>query len=267
MAVSVDVKCSPEGCWYCKHRCHSCFQHGSIGYNYKIPNGQQLYHCSERCYHMHTGDIADSIIYDIVVGNDFQSLPTSGTHLLLSATINLHTWLSKNTVVSTQLCVTYGHTNIPSGVVYLCVIFCTTETHLLPTTLYIDHTLSLIKSVWASSVPQDVVEKWREIALMKRALQPALDYLKCDDVCTFLKIHFPCLTFSFMDLEGRIYSLAPNGYIMATSNIIIHAVTLTNLFIIYSVKKYMLQRVYKVITSVPKTAFVIYNSSSFRLSN
>ena len=210
MAVSVDTRCSPEGCWYCKHRCHSCFQESSIGYNYRTANGQQQYHCSERCYYMHMGDIADSTIYDIVVGNDFQSQSTGNTHLLLSATINLHTWLSKNTVVSSQLCVTYDHTNIPSGVVYLCVIFCTTETHLLPATLFIDHTLSPIKSVWVSGMPQDDIKKWREMALIKRALQPALDKLKCNDVFTFLKIHFPRLIFSFMDLEERIYSLTPN---------------------------------------------------------
>ena len=213
LAVSVDTRCSSEGCWYCKHQCHSCFRESSIGYNYKRVDGCQLCHCSERCYHMHTGDIADSTVYDIVIGkDDFQLQPTCGTHLLLSATINMHTRLSKNTVMSSQLCVTYNHKNIPSGVVYVCTIFCTTEHHQQPLTLFVDHTLSPVKSVWPG-LPLDIVETWREKALIKRALQPALDNLKCDSISTFLKTNFPCLICKFMDINGRIYSLLPNGYV------------------------------------------------------
>ena len=184
-----------------------------MGYNYKTADGQQLYHCSERCYHMHTGDIADSTIFDLVVGkDDFQLHSANGTHLLLSSTVNLHTTHSKNTVMSTQLCVTHNHKNIPSGVMYVCAIFCNTEIHNKLLSFFVDHTLSPVKSVWPG-LSQDLVEIWREKALIKRALQPALDNLKCDSISTFLKTNFPCLISKFMDINGKIYSLLPNGYV------------------------------------------------------
>ena len=95
-------------------------------------------------------------------------------------------------------------------------MYCTTEIHLHPLTAFLDHTLSPVKSVWPG-LPQDMIEKWREMALIKRALQPALDNLKCDSVSTFLKSNFPCLNFKFMDIDGRIYTLTPNGYVMMKS--------------------------------------------------
>ena len=161
---------------------------------------------------MHTGDVADCTIHDIIIGKeDLEMQSACGTHLLLSATVNRHTKLSKNTVFSAQLCVTYNHKNIPSGVMYVCVILCTTETRYKPLTFFVDHTLSPAKSVWVS-LPQDVIDSYREMALIQRALQPALDHLKFNDVSTFLKNNFCCSSFSFMDNDGSVYSLTPNGY-------------------------------------------------------
>ena len=216
VTISAVTKCSPEGCWYCKYRCHSCFKESSIGYNYKRADGQQLYHCSERCYHMHTEDIADSKILDVVVGkDDFQlhAPHADGTHLLLSCTLNLHTRLSKNTITSVQVCVTYNHENIPSGVVYACAILCTIDVRHQHLAFFIDHNLTPVKSVWAGT-SQDIVEIWKEKNLIKRALGPALDHLKFQDVSAFLKVHFPHVNFNFMDIDGRIYSLASNGFVI-----------------------------------------------------
>lgn len=163
---------------------------------------------------MHTGDVTDSTVYDIVVGKDnFQLQPMDGTYLLLSSTVNLHTRFSKNTVMSLQLCVSYNHKIIPSGVVYACAIYCTTETHQQPLIFFIDHNLSPVKSVWPG-IPKNVVEIWRENAFIKRALQPALGNLNCHGVSNFFKINFPCMIFNFMDTNGRIYSLLQNGYVI-----------------------------------------------------
>ena len=221
MTVSVDTKCSSEGCWYCKYRCHNCFQDGSIGYTYKRADGEQLYHCGERCYRMHTGDIADSTVFDAVLGKgNFQT--DCGTHLLLSATVNLHTRLSKNTVMSTQLCVSYNHKHIPSGVLYVCSTICTTDIHQHPLSFLIDHNLSPIKSVWPD-LPQNILEAWREKAFIKRALQPVLENHRCNCLPTFLMMKFPSLRFSFMDIDGRIYSVTHNGYATIINTVMYHS--------------------------------------------
>ena len=89
LAASVDEKCSPEGCWYCHHCCHSCMKPASVRYTWKEgDSGQLFYHCSNRCYHMYTCDIPESTILDVKVG-EIQCVPVHGTHLLLSATVTL----------------------------------------------------------------------------------------------------------------------------------------------------------------------------------
>ena len=211
VVVSVDSRCASEGCWYCKYRCHSCFQEGSVGYAHKTDSGKQVYHCSERCYHIHTADIADATVIDTLVGNANICLD-HGTHLLFSATVNLHTRLSRNTVMSTQLCVTYNHSMIPTGVLYVYAIFCATENHFLPVTLFIDHNMCPVKGVWPD-LQEDIVQGWRKNGLIKRSFQPALENIKCKSLTMFLTSRFPSSTFSFMDTDQKIYSITHNGYV------------------------------------------------------
>ena len=209
-AVSVDSTCSAIGCWYCKNRCHSCFQSGSVGYTTKMCDGSLRFHCSVRCYQMHTGNLADSTVVDINVGKgDIRSV--GGTYVLLSTTVVLHTDRSKNTVFSTQLCVSYNIRNIPSGVLYICCHSCTTQDHIPPLLVFIDSDLSPVKAVWPG-LATDVIESLRERAVIKRVIQPCLDRLECS-LPRFLKMTFPSVDFQFMSIDGRIYSLGAHGYV------------------------------------------------------
>ena len=209
LAVSVDSICSAEGCWYCNNRCHSCFRNGSVGYT-KMIDGSLRFHCSQRCYQMHTGNMADSTVVDITVGEN--NITTSGgTYVLLSTTVVLHTDRSKNTVYSTQLCVSYNNRNIPSGVLYICCQSCTTQDHLPPLLVFIDSGLSPVKAVWPG-ISSDVIKAWREKAVIKRAIQPCLDRLQCS-LPKFLKMNFPSVDFKFMSVDERIYSLGADGYV------------------------------------------------------
>ena len=161
---------------------------------------------------MHTADIDDSTVFDASVGKD-NIQHGCGTQLLFNATVNLHTRLSKNTAYSAQLCVSFNDKDIPSGVVYVNILFCTTEVRLNPLALFIDHDLCPVKSVW-SSITQDVVEMWKEKALVKRALTPALESIGCKSLIALLTTRFPSLMFSFMDTDQRIYSITKNGYVI-----------------------------------------------------
>lgn len=210
MVVSVDTICVSEGCWYCKYRCHSCFRGCSIGYAHKTDTGKQVYHCSERCYYNYTADIADGTVIDTLVGKAVGR--DCGTHLLFNATVNLHTRFSRNTLMSIQLCVTYNHSVIPTGVLYVYAIFCTTEDHFRPLAFLIDHNMCPIKGVWPG-LQQDIVQGWRKNGLIKRALQPALESIECESLTMFLTTRFPCSAFSFMDTDQKIYSITHNGYV------------------------------------------------------
>ena len=212
LAVTVDSKCSAEGCWYCKNRCHSCFQNASAGYTAKMIDGSLRFHCSARCYQMHTGNIADSTVVDITVGKD-DIRSSGGTYLLLSTTVVLHTDQSKNRVYSTQLCVSYNNRNIPSGVLYVCCQSCTTQDHIPLLVVFIEYDLSPVKGVWPG-LSSDVIKSCRERVVIKRVIQPCLDKLECNSLPRFLKMKFPSTEFQFMSPDGRIYSLGADGYVL-----------------------------------------------------
>ena len=214
LAVSTDTRCSPEGCWYCQYRCHSCLKPAAIGYTWRDSKSRKLlHHCSERCYYMYTADIPDSTLLNVKIG-EIQPQPGNGAHLLISATALLHTGLSRNTLISTQLAVSYGCKEIPSGVVYAHIKLCTSEyrTPLLP--FFVQHDLTPAKYVW--DVPEfqsaDEVTIMREKAFIKKSLQPVFEIYRCDDLPSFLESHFPLLETRFMNTNGTIYSWPPKRY-------------------------------------------------------
>ena len=91
----------------------------SVGYTWKDgDSGQLFYHCSNRCYHMYTGNIPESTILDVKVG-EIHDVPVHGAHLLLSATVLLDNGSSSNSVISTQVAISYSSKEVPEGVVYV----------------------------------------------------------------------------------------------------------------------------------------------------
>ena len=219
LAVSVDKKCSPEGCWYCHHRCHSCMKPASVGHTWKDgDSGQLLYHCSNRCYHMYTGDIPESTIFDVKVG-EIHDVPVHGAHLLLSATVLRRNDLATNSVVSTQVAISYGSKEVPDGVVYVITRVKTIENSTPPIALFIQHDLTPVKNVWELSVPEvdllytTMIEVMREKNILKKNLQPVFNAFGCDDLPSFLQQNFPLLHVSFMDQSGVIYPWPPTRYV------------------------------------------------------
>ena len=211
LAVSVDKSCSPEGCWYCHHRCHSCMKPASVGYTWKDGNSSKLvYHCSNRCYRMHTGDIPESTILDIKVG-EIQDVPTQGAHLLLSATVLLVNGLSTNSVISTQVAISYGSKEVPEGVVYVITWLKKIENSFPPVAFFIQHDLTLVKYVWHCAMPEvkhsftTITEMFREADFVRKSLQPVFKAFGCNDLPGFLEQKFPLLRVSFMDQSGDIY--------------------------------------------------------------
>ena len=219
LAVSLDRKCSPEGCWYCQHRCHSCMKPASVGYTWKDGDSRKLfYHCSNRCYRMYTGNIPESTILDVKVG-EIQDVPVYGAHLLLSATVLLVNGLSKNSVVSTQVAISYGSTEVPEGVVYVITRVKKIENSVPPIALFIQHDLTPVKNVWELPVPEvkllytTMMEVMREKDILKKNLQPVFNAFGCDDLTGFLEQKFPFLHVSFMDGSGVIYPWPPTWYV------------------------------------------------------
>ena len=219
LAVSVDKRCSPEGCWYCQHRCHSCMKPASVGYTWKEgDSGQLLYHCSNRCYHMYTGDIPESTILDVKVG-EIHDVPVHGNHLLLSATVLLENGLSTNSVISTQVAISYGSKEVPEGVVYVITRVNKIENSTLPIAFFIQHDLTPVKNVWEPPTPEfkhivaTMMEMVRETDLLKENLQPVFSAFGCDDLPSLLEQKFPRLHINFMDLSGDIYPWPPIRYI------------------------------------------------------
>ena len=203
-------RCSPQGCWYCQYRCHSCLKPAAIGYTWRDDDGKLLYHCSERCHYMYTAEIPDSTILDVKIG-EIRPQPEHGSHLLLSATVVLHTSLSKNTIVSTQVSVSYGCEEVPSGVVYVLSRLNTLKDGLPPVVVFIQHDLSPVKCVAEMVSDLDTAGHWRDKSWIKSSLQPVFDTFNCDDLPSFLQNNFPLLDFSYMKLNGTIYSWPPAG--------------------------------------------------------
>jgi len=216
LAVSTDTRCSPERCWYCQYRCHSCLKPAAIGYTWRDSKSRKLlHHCSERCYYMYTADIPDSTLLNVKIG-EIQPQPGNGAHLLVSATVLPHTGLSRNTFISTQLAISYGCKEIPSGVVYAHTQLCTSEYRTPLLAFFVQHDLSPAKHIWDVSELQsaDVAIMLGEIAFLKKSLQPVFEIYGCDDLPSFLEKLFPCLDVSFMNIDGTIYSWPPNRYIL-----------------------------------------------------
>ena len=197
LAISLDTKCSPEGCWYCQHRCHSCMKPASVGYTWKDGDTKQLfYHCSNRCYHMYTGDIPESTMLDVKVG-EIEGVPVHGTHLLLSATVLLNV-LSTRSVVSTQVAVSYGSKEVPEGVVYVFAQLKKVKNSFPPIPFFIQHDLTPVKYVWDCAMPQfnmftTIMEMLGEADLVKTNLQPVFNAFGCDDLTSYLEQEFPLL--------------------------------------------------------------------------
>ena len=215
----MDKKCSPEGCWYCQYRCHSCMKPASVGYTLREEGSRQLlYHCSNRCYHMYTDDIPESTVLNVKVG-EIESVPVHGAHLLLSATVLLENGLSMNSVASTQVAISYGSTQVPEGVVYVITQVKKVNNFTLPIALFIQHDLTPVKYVWEPCTPEikhlvaTVMEMVRETDLLKKILQPLFSSFGCDDLPSFLEQKFPHLHVNFMDPNGVIYPWRPTRYV------------------------------------------------------
>ena len=217
--MSVDKKCSPEGCWYCHHRCHSCMKPASVGYTWKDgESGQLFYHCSNRCYHMFTGDIPESTILNIKVG-EIQDVPAHGAHLLLSVTVVLDKGLSTNSVASTQVAISYGSKKLPDGVVYVITQVIKIDNHAPAIALFIQHDLIPVAVVWEPAIPfseyimASIMNTIKKEDLIKKTLQPAFDVFGCNDLPSFFEKMFPLLDVNFKDCSGGVYSWPPSRYI------------------------------------------------------
>ena len=191
----------------------------SVGYTWKDgDSGQLFYHCSNRCYRMYTGDIPESTILDIKVG-DIDSVPVHGAHLLLSATVRLENGLSMNSVVNTQVAVSYGSREVPEGVVYVITQAKKVKNSVPPVAFFIQHDLTLVKYLWDCAMPQfkhsftTIMEMLREADEVKKNLQPVFATFGCDDLPSFLEQKFPQLHISFMDQSGVIYPWPPTRYV------------------------------------------------------
>ena len=191
----------------------------SVGYTWKDgDSGQLFYHCSNRCYHMYTGNIPESTILDVKVG-EIHNVPVHGAHLLLSATVLLENGLSTNSVVSTQVAISYGTKEIPEGVVYVLTRVKIIEKSTVPIAFFIQHDLTPVKNVWEpptveiKHIVATMMEMVRETDLLKENLQPVFSSFRCDDLPSFLEQKFPHLHVSFMDQSGVIYSWPPNRYV------------------------------------------------------
>ena len=191
----------------------------SVGYTWKDgDSGQLFYHCSNRCYRMYTGDIPESTILDIKIG-EIQGVPVDGAYLLLSATVLLENGLSTNSVVSTQIAVSYGSKEVPEGVVYVITRLKRMEKTTPPVALFIQHDLTPMKYVWEPPTLQikhivaTMMQMVTETDLLKENLQPVFNSFECEDLPTFLQQKFPFLHVRFMDRCGGIYSWQPTRYV------------------------------------------------------
>ena len=220
LAVSLDMKCCPEGCWYCHHRCHSCMKPASVGYTWKDgDSGQLFYHCSNRCYHMYTGNIPESTILDVKVG-EIHNVPVHGAHLLLSATVTLENGLSTNRVASTQVAISYGSKKVPEGVVYVITQVIKINNPAPALAFFIQHDLTPVTVVWEPGISPisryfmtSMIELVKKEDLIRKTLQPAFDVFGCKDLPSFLEKMFPLLDVHFMNRNGAIYSWPPSRYI------------------------------------------------------
>ena len=216
LAVSTDTRCSPEGCWYCQYRCHSCLKPAAIGYTWRDKDGKVSYHCSEKCYYVYTADILDSTVLNVKIG-EIQPQPEDGTYLLISAAVLLPPGhgVSKNALISVQVSVSYGCKEIPSGVVHVHLQVCQTEYHSSLLVFFLQHDLSPAKCVWdvTELFTAGITKFWREKAFIKKCLQPVFESLGCDDLPSFLDKYFPLLGVRFMDANGTIYSCPPIRYV------------------------------------------------------
>ena len=199
LAVSVDKRCSPEGCWYCQHCCHSCMKPASVGHTWKDgDSGQLLYHCSNRCYHMYISDSPESTILDVKVGKIWY-VPVDGAHLLLSATVVFKKGLLTNSVASTQVAISYGSKEVHHGVVYVITHVITITDHALPKALFIQHDLTPVDVVWEPPVClftrpfiTSMMEMIRKEDLIKK---PSSQHLKSLDVRTYPAFLKKCFLF------------------------------------------------------------------------
>ena len=206
LPVSVDSKCSLEGCWYCKNLCHSCLRPAAIGYTHKTSNGELLKHCSKRCYHMYT---SNSTFLDITVAELLSQLERQCGQVLLSATSLTQTIHSKNMIMSTLLAVAYDSKDIPSGVVFLYLQSCSTKQHTSLNPVFIQHDLIPSRSVYIHSALD--IQSWREEDTVRKVVEPLLEKLGCKDLPSFLHAKFPSLKAKFMDCDGKVYSMEPTG--------------------------------------------------------
>ena len=210
--MSVDKKCSPEGCWYCHHRCHSCMKPASVGYTRRDGGTRQLvYNCSKKCICHDISDIPESTILDVTVGK-VQCISVHGTYLLLSATVVLEKGLQRKSAVSTQVAISFGSKNIPEGVVYAITRINEINSHAPQMAVFIQHNLTPVKCVWDPVIPQPtflLMEMMRKKDVIKRNLQPVFKAFGCDDLPSFLEQKFPHLHLSFMDQRGVIYPRPP----------------------------------------------------------
>ena len=118
-SVSLDRKCSDDGCWYCKDLCHNCMKPAVYGYTIMVA-GLVYKHCSEHCKLLHFGSPPEVPFQaDLVLK---VNKPLSDVVLLhISEVVTTEIAANTNTILSIQLCLSYDHPKIPNNVPYALV--------------------------------------------------------------------------------------------------------------------------------------------------
>lgn len=118
---SLDTKCSPEGCWYCKDLCHCCLKPAHPWS--KGENGQEIPYrfCSKKCMGLlcfHPSKMPQSM-FVIDHRDEFKSGKFKGPSVLDILHINRKEGKQYNTVEFIHLCIGEGSEDLPHGELYI----------------------------------------------------------------------------------------------------------------------------------------------------
>jgi len=182
--VSLDSKCSDNGCWYCKNLCHNCMKPAGVGYT-KMAEGVVYKHCSEHCKSLHFDNL-DEIPFQA----DLVHLKVNGPPndiVLLQATKVASTKMSTNTVLSIQLCLSCAEPKIPDNAPYALLQIRTKMRSVFLSFLILPD-LSPGEHLWYTTHPQTIksIDNIRKSGLVQEILQLAFTQNNIPDLSSFV---------------------------------------------------------------------------------